>query len=58
MIPWYDTVQAEDGLVGLNHLKGSVFDIVLCDFLMPVMDGMDCVREYRKWENTFRKGFK
>ena len=54
----YQTVQAEDGLVGLNHMKSAIFNIVLCDFLMPVMDGMDCVREYRKWEAENRSGFR
>jgi CheY-like chemotaxis protein len=52
----YETVQAEDGLAGLKILQSDVFDIVLCDFLMPVMDGMDCVREYRCWEESYRTG--
>lgn len=53
----YDTSQAENGHVGLETMKEQIFDIVLCDFLMPVMDGMDCIREYREWENTNRVGY-
>jgi CheY-like chemotaxis protein/GAF domain-containing protein len=41
---------AADGMEGLELLKETIFDLVLCDFLMPVMDGMDCVKQYREWE--------
>ena len=53
----YDVVQAENGLEGLNELKGSLFDVTLCDFLMPVMDGLDCVQQYRDWEKEHRPWF-
>ena len=26
------------------------YDVVLLDFLMPVLDGIACVTEYRAWE--------
>jgi len=35
-----------------------LFDVVLCDFLMPVMDGLDCVQQYREWEQNHRPYFK
>ena len=38
------------GLQGLDKLKEKVFDLVFCDFLMPVMDGLDCVKNFRQWE--------
>jgi len=41
--------EAEDGAVGLAMMKQHQFDIVLCDLMMPVMDGVECVRLYRKW---------
>ena len=54
----YEVTQAVDGLEGLDALKETVFDITLCDFLMPNMDGLDCVQQYRQWEEenrTFRQ---
>ncbi|KAL7579879.1 hypothetical protein ACA910_004889 [Epithemia clementina (nom. ined.)] len=46
--------QAVNGLEGLQSLKSQIFDFVLCDFLMPVMDGLDCVQQYRDWEKQHR----
>jgi CheY-like chemotaxis protein len=53
----YETLQAVDGMEGLKRMQQSTFDVVMCDFLMPVMDGLDCVREYRKWERVNRPNF-
>jgi CheY-like chemotaxis protein len=53
----YEVNQALNGLEGLKELKASLFDIVLCDFLMPVMDGLDCVQQYREWEKVNRPHF-
>lgn len=50
--------QAVNGLEGLERMKSKLFDLVLCDFLMPVMDGIDCVRQYREWEKQNRPDFK
>ena len=50
--------QAVDGMDGLRQLQSKRFDLVLCDFLMPVMDGLDCVREYRRWEVIHRPHFR
>jgi len=49
--------QAENGLKGLLEMKTVMFDVVFCDFLMPVMDGLDCVQQYRQWERENRNGF-
>ena len=54
----FEVEQAEDGSVGLNALKKTMFDIVFCDFLMPVMDGLDCVKQYREWEKEHRPSFR
>ncbi len=51
------TKQAENGLKGLLHMKTLMFDLVFCDFLMPVMDGLDCVKQYRAWEKENRPCF-
>ena len=50
----YATREAKDGLEGLKCLKDNVYDVVLCDFLMPVMDGLDCMKQYRAWESKER----
>jgi CheY-like chemotaxis protein len=49
-----DVVQASNGFDGLNAMKNSTFDFVLCDFLMPVMDGIDFVKQFRDWEVNHR----
>lgn len=54
----FQVVQAVDGMEGLKELKASLFDVVLCDFLMPVMDGLDCVQQYRDWEAEHRPFFR
>uniref|UniRef100_A0A7S2Y7S2 Response regulatory domain-containing protein n=1 Tax=Entomoneis paludosa TaxID=265537 RepID=A0A7S2Y7S2_9STRA len=50
--------QAVNGSEGLDRMKAKLFDFVLCDFLMPVMDGIDCVRQYRDWEMKNRPDIK
>jgi CheY-like chemotaxis protein len=50
----FDVQQAVNGLEGLKAMKETMFDMVLCDFLMPVMDGLDCVKQYRDWEERNR----
>mmetsp|Transcript_27952 Transcript_27952/g.41280 ORF Transcript_27952/g.41280 Transcript_27952/m.41280 type:complete len:920 (+) Transcript_27952:162-2921(+) len=53
----FKVTHAVNGLEGLKHLQQQVFDIVLCDYLMPVMDGLDCVQQYRDWEEAHRPWF-
>mmetsp|Transcript_7622 Transcript_7622/g.11642 ORF Transcript_7622/g.11642 Transcript_7622/m.11642 type:complete len:916 (-) Transcript_7622:113-2860(-) len=53
----FRVTQAVNGLEGLKQLQQQVFDIVLCDYLMPVMDGLDCVQQYRDWEEAHRPWF-
>jgi YesN/AraC family two-component response regulator len=36
----YETVEASDGLDGLNKAKLSKFDLVITDVNMPKMDGI------------------
>jgi len=54
----FEVSQAVNGMEGLMELKASLFDVVLCDFLMPVMDGLDCIQQYRQWEKANRPFFK
>jgi CheY-like chemotaxis protein len=50
----FDVNTSTNGLEGLKDLQTDVFDIVFCDFLMPAMDGLDCVQQYRDWEAIHR----
>ena len=50
----FDVATAVNGLEGLKDLQSNVYDVVFCDFLMPVMDGLDCVQQYRDWEAIHR----
>lgn len=53
----FSVTQAPDGVAGLSHLKRGLFDLILCDFFMPIMDGVDCVMNYREWEKENRPWF-
>jgi len=46
----YEVFEACDGAEGLEQLKARSYALVLCDKLMPRMNGDVCVREFRKWE--------
>ena len=41
---------AENGVAALNALKDDTFDIVLMDIRMPVLDGMDALKQFRELE--------
>jgi len=44
----YATVEAEDGVEALSVLKDRPVDIIVCDVLMPNMDGYSLCREVRR----------
>jgi formate/nitrite transporter len=41
----YEVVVASDPWEGLSLASGSYFDVILCDWKMPGLDGLDVVRE-------------
>ena len=53
----FETTQAVNGMEGLKALQSALFDVVFCDFLMPVIDGIDCVQQYRAFEVRARPWF-
>jgi CheY-like chemotaxis protein len=53
----FEVYEAENGIEGLKELHSKLFDIVFCDCLMPVMDGIECVKQYRQFEVAHRPWF-
>ncbi len=46
----YEVFQAEDGEQGLRMMKERQYRLVICDKVMPVMNGDECVKHFREWE--------
>ena len=44
----YQLEEAEDGLKGLEAVKNTDYDLVLCDIKMPKMDGVEVLEAARK----------
>lgn len=50
----YDVVEAENGAVALERYKESKPDGVLMDITMPVMDGLEALKELKKIDPNVR----
>ncbi len=46
----YEVKEASDGLEALNRLHEDDFDLLICDILMPNMDGWQVLKEVRSDE--------
>src|SRR5262249_5655720 len=44
----YDVVEAEDGYEGLRCYRAEPADLVITDILMPVMDGLEMIRQLQR----------
>lgn len=44
----YQVEEAEDGIQGLEKIKGTDYDLVLCDIKMPKMDGEELLDAVKK----------
>lgn len=48
----YNVLSAGDGLQGVRMATKYVPDIIVCDVMMPVMDGLTCVKELKEEVST------
>ena len=44
----YSTFEAEDGEVGLDVLDSTHIDLIICDIMMPNMNGYEFAKELRE----------
>ena len=44
----YKTYNAADGLEALNIINNNMIDLVICDIMMPNMDGFELIEELRE----------
>jgi len=52
---YYDIETANNGLEAVNMLEKDLFDVVLMDLSMPVMDGAEATLQIRRSENKLNK---
>ena len=43
----YDVAVAADGQEGINQLKNQIFDLLLLDIMLPGMNGLQVLREFK-----------
>ncbi|MEF9973180.1 MAG: response regulator transcription factor [Clostridia bacterium] len=48
----YEAHGAEDGLAALELIKGCKMDLVICDLMMPRMDGYELTRALRTYDRA------
>lgn len=48
----YEVDEAENGMVGLELVKKTKYDVILCDIKMPQMDGIEVLQEIEKISDT------
>ena len=48
----YIILQAANGQEGLQMAQQNVPDLIICDVMMPVMDGLECCKQLKSGETT------
>jgi len=52
MFEGYNTLEAENGRIGIQLALENLPDLILCDIMMPEMNGLTVLDELRKTEST------
>jgi CheY-like chemotaxis protein len=47
---------ALDGHAALRRMRGTLYTLVVMDVNMPLLDGIECTRQLRKWEQSAASG--
>jgi CheY-like chemotaxis protein len=45
----HEAGEASDGAEALRACREELFDVVLCDLVMPNREGLETIRELRRW---------
>ncbi|MBK1990065.1 response regulator [Sphaerospermopsis aphanizomenoides BCCUSP55] len=53
----YDTISADNGLIGLEMAREQLPDLIICDIMMPQLDGYSVVTSLREDEKTAKIPF-
>lgn len=48
----FNILEAEDGVLGLEMARRNLPDLILCDIMMPVLDGFEVCKQLRSDANT------
>lgn len=50
--PQYNTIRASNGSDGIKKAAKHVPDLIICDVMMPVMDGLECCKRIKEEVST------
>lgn len=53
----YRVTTVEDGSKALRYLKSDTYEWALLDIVLPEIDGIDLVQNYRDWEKEMNKPY-
>jgi DNA-binding response OmpR family regulator len=51
-IAGYEVIEAQDGLEGLEKVKQCIPNIIICDVMMPKLDGYGFLKELKNTDNA------